>query len=117
MSGKCTCVASLGLRALDKTYVHVLHCETRVRQCHTKPDGTLTVAPVTGVRIPLETREKVDHVAQEQGLGSRSEAILFLVALGLMALPYLLNPTTVKEAARKVEREAKILQRKGRAKR
>jgi hypothetical protein len=65
----------------------------------------------------METRDKVDRVAEEQGLGSRSEALLFLVALRLMALPYLLDPTRVKEAARKVERGAKISQRKGRVKR
>ena len=64
----------------------------------------MAVAPVTGIRMPFTTREKVDRVAEQQGLGSRSEAMLFLITLGLMALPYLLNPTTVKEAARKVER-------------
>lgn len=62
--------------------------------------------------MPLETREKVEQVAEEQGLGSRSEAILFLVALGLMALPHLLNPRTMKEATRKMEREAQYSVRK-----
>jgi hypothetical protein len=67
--------------------------------------------------MPLETREKVDRVAEEHGLGSRSEAIFFLIALGLMALPHLLNPHAVKDAARKAEREVQVSRRKGRAKR
>ena len=77
----------------------------------------MAVAPVTGIRMPLETREKVDRVAEEHGLGSRSEAMLFLIALGLMALPYLLNPDTIKKAARTAERTAQASGRKRRSKR
>ena len=74
----------------------------------------MAVVPVTGIRMPLEIREKVDHVKEERGLGSRSEAMLFLIGLALMALPYLLNPDTVRNATRKAERNAGISRRKGR---
>lgn len=41
--------------------------------------------------------------------------MLFLITLGLMGLPYLLNPNTVKQAARKVERDAQPSQLKKRS--
>ncbi len=74
----------------------------------------MAVVPVTGIRMPLEIREKVDHVKEERGLGSRSEAMLFLIGLALAALPYLLSPDAIKKATRKAERAASIPRRKGR---